>query len=621
MRTCSNIKKILIKLILLIVITSLFIFGVKNNVFAVPACGDECQSNIDCQGATSGCTECRDVSFYTSEWTGPIYKTCQKPSIYEERHEQITDIAKPLSEKADITIKIPNLFSSDVCKISDCEREALNKRTTRPAKGDLCDKNPPLTSSCATSFDVYDEVYYLKSDPQRIEKQWQEEITIDPTKITIPFVGMEERDLSSEADYITDYLEGTNEYYRNYNDTSTITEYQGVLRKLTPFEYQNQLKKELAQRVNEESEGKIHDYHVQYKGRICWDFPVWLDFANEFLRKFTSFLLIPFPGNLENRLDKMAEIDHFCIYSNEDASLITKTIVGLFSEFESLEKSLEGLSEIPGVIHVEISEEESARISEILDHFPPDPNEENYEEEFKIWKNKDSGRWYRLWQAMPMLSREDSQGKIEPYLHAENEEDKITPEGEELEEMLVEGVPHLARLYEASKEVNHILIPAGKDIEMYVSEENLEGECFEENYIIADKNKSDNLCCQPILINLTAQEEFDNPYYPCQEATGSSCLEQVTKDVSRGFGMSLKHPYLDEIWSYTANANGGFFNIFRPYQISPFEDIPAADIISYSASPGEISPEEGIFYFPHLGGIQKAKEWVVNEALRPLVTN
>ncbi len=484
------------------------------------------------------------------------------------------------------------------------------ERTSRPAKCNICDQNAPLTPDCATSFGVYDEISYPKSGPQEIEKTWQEEIFIDPTKITIPFVGMEERSLSSESDYITDYLEGTNEYYKNYSDLSTITNYQGILRKLTPFEYQNQEKKELIRRA---TEGEIHDYRVEYKGRICWDFPLWLDIGTHFFNKIID--LLPFIKTTA------PEIDHFCVYASEDANSATKFIVKTINELEGLKKPLEEISKTPGFIHVDFSKGEAASISEILEHLPPDPNAENYEENFENWKNEEEGKWYRLWQAVPILSREDSQGTIKPYLAKENEKDELMLE----EDTLIEGVPHLARLYEGSKQINQILIPQGKDIEMYVSEENSEttppASCFEENFFLADKEKSDDLCCQPIIATLIAQEEFTNLYYPCQEATSSACLGNATKDVSRDFGLNLKHPYLDEIWSYTANTNGGFFNIFRPYQISPFEDIPAFDTISYSVSPGEISPEEGRFYFPHLGGVQKAKEWVVNEALRPLVSN
>jgi hypothetical protein len=100
------------------------------------------------------------------------------------------------------------------------------------------------------------------------------------------------------------------------------------------------------------------------------------------------------------------------------------------------------------------------------------------------------------------------------------------------------------------------------------------------------------------------------------------CQGSYTQTVSRNIGINLQHPYLDEIWSYTTNANGGFFNLFRPAEYPTFEDIDAAQDISYS-SPSfgseEIVPQKGSFFFPHLGGIQTAKEWVVNEALWPYV--
>jgi len=529
----------------------------------------------------------------------------------------------------------------------ECQPEAKytsGERTTRPAECNICNQDAPLTSSCADSFSVYDkvEVFYPENVPEKVETTWQEEITIDPKEITIPFVGKKNKDSgwefwevsnANESAYITDYLEGTNEYYRNYGNQNTITNYQGVLRKLTPYEYQNQKKKELIARAES---GEIHDYKVKYISRLCWDVPLWLDAAGLFFDKLTDltsdkivntiFSLL----NIDARVDlKAPDVGHYCLYASaQEGPLQWLLVKGNdfidLTPAESLKDFLITLSQkIPGAVHLYDLNGAEGNLTDLLTNSPPDPNDEDYEEKLEEWKNRDEGYWYRLWQAVPMLSREDTKGTIEPYLQAEHEKDKFEFE----EEDTIEGVPHLARLYEGSKEINNILIPAGKDIEMVVSEENLEGECFEENYLLAEKEKSDTLCCESIDISLTAYEEFDNPYYPCQEATTSACSGTEDEDVSRDIGLNLKHPYLDEIWSYTTNANGGFFNIFRPYQIAPFEDIPAADvtnkqdpdITSYSASPGETSPKEGLFYFPHLGGIQKAKEWVVNEALRPAV--
>ena len=62
--------------------------------------------------------------------------------------------------------------------------------------------------------------------------------------------------------------------------------------------------------------------------------------------------------------------------------------------------------------------------------------------------------------------------------------------------------------------------------------------------------------------------------------------------------------------------------VLRPQEIPVFEDVAAAQEISYSSPDNsfeskDILPNQGLFFFPHLGGIQQAKKWVVNNALRP----
>jgi len=498
--------------------------------------------------------------------------------------------------------------------VSECIQEALETKTSRPAECDLCGPEAPLTPECATSFETYRQINYP-------ETEWQTTIYVDPRKVVIPFVGEEN---ASEAAYLTDYLEGTNEYYQNYGNQNTITNYQGVLRKLTPYEYQNQQKKDLIKRAQG---GEIHDYDVIYTGRFCWDVPVWMDAAGWLVDEATDltvdrivniiFKLLRIDADIDI---KAPDIGHYCLYEDDDGLswLIVKgnSLLSKIPIVKGLKETLGVLSRgIPGVVHFKdtlyAAEERLTTIGSDELYLPPDPHEENYQGKLEEWKNEGDGKWYRLWQAVPMLSREDSQGKITPY-----EGDELTIEPEEQK---IEAVPHLARLYEASQKVNQILIPKGKDIEMVVSPSISETEdpplCFKEGYFPVENG--DALCCERIEGELTAVENFGDLYPGCdQDNPTLECLE-MSKTVSRDIGVKLEHPYLDEIWSYTANANGGFFNIFRPYQISAFEDIPVADEIKYSASNAEVSPQEGHFYFPHLGGIQRAKEWVVNEALRP----
>ena len=572
----------------------------------------------------------------------------------------------------------------------ECKPDKVSsERDPRPAPCNVCNTTDLLTPSCATSFEIFDKVEYnpIKEGPM-VKKDWEGTITVNPEEIKIPFVGMKNKDSvawweisnASENEYLADYFEGTNEYYRNYGNQTTITNYQGVLRKLTPFEYQNQLKKNLISRIGSGEENQIHDYTIKYIGRLCWDTPFWIDAGHQIaewlmnkvverpinktlivFNKIKKFLTGQEQEELKLQLS-LPDIGHYCLYASQQEGKFGWVIVkgnnflGSIPGVGDFKDFLFALSKkIPGLIHIYDAESVESSLSGLKAHLPPNPKDENYQEKFLIWKNEDGGKWYRLWQATPMLSREDTQGEISPYLAKEHKED--TDLEFTSEEAKLESVPHLARLYEGSQIISNLLTPAGeKKIEMVKSEEIPEttppNTCFKENYLPGN-NEGDTLCCEPIKATFKAVEEFENPdYQKCQEelnkvktplatvktlidegfseakealktTLSEECFKDREKEVSRGIGVNLKHPYLDEIWSYTANANGGFFNIFRPYGVPPFEDIAVAQTVKYSYDPGgftsngEASPQEGLFFFPHLGGVQKAKEYVVNQALWP----
>ncbi len=279
---------------------------------------------------------------------------------------------------------------------------------------------------------------------------------------------------------------------------------------------------------------------------------------------------------------------------------------------------------------------------------PPDPNglsPQEYQEKFLNWKYNENGDFtneYRLWQTVPMVSREDTIGEIKPYDGKEDPKDIVNNEDDRLEK-----VPHLARLFETSKIIGQTLIPAQTKVEGEVKEPqatpdypetNPPAECFKENYLTGE---GDTLCCQAIPGKITV--EFENPLYEeCHQGLEnlkakckalpiaakaeilactqeiidleSKCRETQTQEVSQGVGIKLSHPFLDEIWQNTTYPETGFFNIFRPNGVAAFEDIDAATNISYSSS-NDVSPQKGSFFYPHLGGVQKAKEYVVNQAL------
>jgi len=525
-------------------------------------------------------------------------------------------------------IKANPVFAA-VVEESTCDYSGLDL-SSRPAPCYVCTQTEFLTPSCATSFEVFDEIKYIRKGPETrpetITEKWGGTVSIAPGSLTIPFVGKKGEE--SEQKNLADYFEGTNEYYQNYGNQTTLTNYQGILRKLTPLGYQDQLKQQLVELAKEEV-NEINDYPVRYVGRLCWDAPFWADAIDFIIEKVIQ----------------LPDINHFCLYEDSWQGLIIKT-----AKWTGLIEIAERLSDLPGMLHITYTSGVGLTNISNLTH-PPNPDglsPQEYQEKFLSWKYDENGNLrnnYKLWLATPMLSREDTPGQVEPYLASEPG-DEFLPE-----EPQAEAVPHLARLYESSKIISDLLTPVWdgeKTIEMVktpeIPETNPPNACIQ-NYLPG--NEGDTLCCEPIERTLNAVEEFPNPFYEechqglntlvirCASLTlANSTLDEMIvctkelaalvlkcggeepKDVSRGFGINLKHPYLDEIWSFTTNANGGFFNIFRPYGSPTFEDISAAQTIAYGY-PGGVSPREGLFFFPHLGGIQIAKEWVVNKVLWP----
>jgi len=481
-----------------------------------------------------------------------------------------------------------------LAQVEECDSNWVTVANTRPAPCNVCYITDLLTPSCATSFNVYDNITYLKNEGEIIKRDWDGTVQIDATEVKIPFVG--KKDEASEIEYLADYLEGTNEYYNNYQNQNTITNYEGVLRKLTPMGYQNQVKKELIARAEEKT---VHNYKVKYTDRFCWSASLLTEIANYMIESIANALGF-------NKFH-LPDVTQYCRYETDARNWIVKNLVQL------------GFKAIPSFIAKgETKDGGIVNLTELKP--PPDPNEENYQEKYLEWKNDEGGLWYRLWQTTPLLSREDTPGKIEPYLAIEHEEDKFVITNESA---TIEKVPHLARLYESSQIISQTLTPKGKGVEMVktptIPETTPPFTCFKEKYT-PPVDDGDDLCCSVIPATLNATEKFPNPFYQecvLNASPSASCYGSDDKNVSRGIGVNLQHPYLDEIWSYTANANGGFFNVFRPYSYPVFEDIDAAAELTYSFSGGEESPEKGLFFFNHLGGIQTAKKWVVNEALWP----
>ncbi len=560
----------------------------------------------------------------------------------------------------------------EICKPPVISEE----RNPRPAACNQCAPELNPTFSCATSLKTEEEINLNSRQNPNPIIEWETQFGINAGEAIIPFVGKEndeklfdlwENSNTSENDYLADYFEGTNEYYRNYGQQTTLTNYQGVLRKLTPFEYQNQLKKALVNRVSQEGDDHISDYTIKFIGRLCWDMPFWFEAFDFVVDEFTQNILdkslnriFAFISGLFNT-EKTPEIKvntpdlgHFCLYASpNDSSLLSWLIVKANETIAEVpiigdfyDRLLEFSQELPGVIHVRLLPGADGTLSYFNeDNFPPEPGTEDYLEKFLKWKYEDyeSGskklsKAYRLWQALPMVSREDVRGEIEPYLSTD-ESENISVLEEDKQLILV---PHIARLDEASHQINNILIPTGVEIEKPESSDPSlsvqPDSCIKTDYIFGPKDKGDNICGQKIIGLI--QNETENPYYDqcgnlqdlLPEEIPPECFKPpeeilATKDI----GVKISLPQLNEIWSYTSYPTSGFFNIFRPYNIPVFEDIDAATSLSYSYESGdsktsgvnigngEVLPQEGLLFYPHLGGIQKAKEWVVGEVLWPYI--
>ena len=710
----------------------------------------------------------------------------------------------------EININVPGSLFSPFFSLS-CNPQSSGARDSRPDACKPCNATSYLSSSCATSLTVHDTVSYEKweggpDEPYCVEKDWGGIVIIDPSSTTIPFVGKKEGE--NEELYLADYFEGKNEYYENYSQYwLDWVNHAGVLRKLTPMGYQDELKKEMAERAQktvasggELMPGGVHDYNVSYKGRLCWDIPF---LADAFLALAKNYGL----GN-DPAIKFISDRAHFCAYSSDYLPFslnlrLISTAINTFNRvvpFDFLKISTWG--------HMN---DEAATLTQLNGNFPPEPDEENYIEKWRDWKNSE---WGKIWEAVPMFSRNDTPGEVAPYLgwKSADQPKYITPQ--------IEKVPHLARLFEETLELNELLLPQGtagapkftqeeeefllasaaentlgqetgvescssKTTNSSVETEKVLGEktylaqgngsgcfhvepfsqvhfqpdnsalvfvtikvhsdggdghiqlhingasqgtmwgwnkgggpfvinpeytqspiaiplggcasinygvridecgdakwqnltcnfcleaegslvtdcgpgealehevceiwgpipvndCFKE--AIKDTNPNDDLCCEPIQIPLAAVDAFINKdYTPCGvdlydchtnllgiEVCKDHCEDTITEEVNRRFGINLAHPYLNEIWNLsTNNETFGIFNIFRPAQIPPFEDIDASSEITYSfckksflgicIEKGTVIPETGEFYFNHLGGVQKAKEWVTTKVLMPYV--
>lgn len=333
---------------------------------------------------------------------------------------------------------------------------------------DLCNLTGLFCPSCATSFTVFDEVKWQwkerdlvcegEGNPDWKITPWEGTITIDPTQAKIPFVGKKGEE--SEQKYLADYFEGTSEYYEDYPMYwKDWIDYAGVWRKLSPMGYQDILKKQMVERALATSDVQpegVHHYQLEYRGRICWDLPLLMDA----LLAFAQSRNIPGIDRLINAAVNRAS---YCIFEGSTPGVwAAKTAIDFFNDHSPLDITY---------FHTTNA---SDKITVLEGHYPPDPSEEDYLEKWNEWRESE---WGRLWTVVPMFSHEDTPGEITPYLGSKPL-DVFTINNPEAQ---VEKVPHVARLYESTQEVNNLLLP-------YVEENGITQKKSEPIIASAEKN-------------------------------------------------------------------------------------------------------------------------------------
>lgn len=138
----------------------------------------------------------------------------------------------------------------------------------------------------------------------------------------------------------------------------------------------------------------------------------------------------------------------------------------------------------------------------------------------------------------------------------------------------------------------------------------------------------DTLCCNQIKTEFIAVDQVKVPERPddCinKILTPRECAKNtnVGVNVDRKLQVTLQLPLLGEIWNKLADEKTGVFNIFTPREIPDFEPTEAKSqaSINYSASGDKITgvdPGAGEFYYPKLGGMEEAKQWLTRCLLVP----
>lgn len=349
-----------------------------------------------------------------------------------------------------------------------CQPSSPINDTSRPAECAMCNKGG-TTPDCATTFSVNDTVEILKKQGYEcngqyyVPKTWGGRVNVTANDVTIPFVGKQGQE--DEMKYLADYFEGTDEYYRAYKDGSPYLmdkiNFAGVNRKLSPMEYQNQVKAAVLARVkNTAVTNPVSDYPIRYKERVCWDLPILADVFLAFVDK------IPLPGEnlpiIGGIVDRfrdpfrfVAQRTHYCYYEKKDDKnninnvelSLYSAAIDFFNDRIPKPPSFKIVSQKTGPFE--------AKLSEIKTHQPPKLTDPNYEKAYKNWKTEAGGKWYYLWATVPMSSREDTSGRIKSEA-AKKQFDQYNIDKNSFKETY-SSVPHVARLFEQASNIKKML--------------------------------------------------------------------------------------------------------------------------------------------------------------------
>jgi len=537
---------------------------------------------------------------------------------------------------------------------------------SRPVPCDACNQTDLLTPSCATAFTVNDYITYLRGDADFfcpgeepkdawVERSWGGIVTIDPSDTTIPFVG--KKGMEDEKKYLADYFEGTGFYYSSPYDFSNAAEMRrllmesGVWRKLAPLKVQDEYKKAMVDRAIRSATGGleenvIHDYLIEYNGESALlsefkghyppeDLQERVDWAKNtkwgrlwaavpmFSREDTVGYIYPYLGakpddnfeimNPNAQIEKVPHLARLYEISQALNKLLnsvkeeaSQTQANLGTTIASAQEKVLGEKTDPGLIIAQAAPDFPYGCKWYYSTNEKDPTDCSCMASGTC-RGEHGGCCppHGFWG---VCGWDDCQ----PQVRCPNPPDNGCPAA------WIVGGPLTPEGHECN-----FRDPLPVDA------------CVRES--ISDTNPNDDLCCSPISILLTGTDRFPNPEYEkCQQEPSTCrliagcvptpdndcitcqdpCDETVTREVSRQVGVQLVHPYLQQIWEYSTENLQGFFNHFRPSQTTEFEELDAHSSLFYDYSSGSVTPPGGYFYFPYLGGIQKAKEWVV-QALNP----